>query len=164
MKVLFLDFDGVITCTRASYENRVDDTFMPGRNYLDGACLAELHGVIQQTGCRIVVSSSWRHGKTLEWLAEFLEVPAGIVIGKTCGDGEVFTHDSDGRGNNITQWLADHGRDVDNWAVVDDDLFDMNPWMLSRIVHTSHQDGLTSEKASELIALLGVSRGGESEW
>ncbi len=130
---------------------------MPGRQYLDTGCLARLHEVLERTGCSVVVSSSWRHGNSLEWLTELLNVPEGILIGKTPGSGEIFTHDAHGRGTLITMWLAGYGRDVDRWAIVDDDVFDMHPWMLSRLVQTDSNVGLTDENAKELIALLGES-------
>jgi len=155
MKVLFLDFDGVITCTTASYETRNEDTFMPSKQYLDRGCLELLHEVLDVTGCSIVISSSWRHGHTLEWLAEFLEVPVSLLVGKTPGSGEIFQHDDTVRGTCITEWLAQHGRDVHVWAVVDDDVFDMHPWMLSRIVQCESLIGLTEKGRDELISLLG---------
>lgn len=146
MKVLFLDFDGVLTYT---------DHMRKTKEVWDPSALAYLDDIVEVTGCKIVVSSSWRHGKTVEELSRLLYMPKGVVIGKTPGIGEIFTHDSDGRGTSITHWLAEHGSQVENWAVVDDDVFDMHPWMLSRIVQTKSSDGLTGEKASELIALLG---------
>lgn len=155
MKVLFLDFDGVITCTTASYESNIDDIFMPGKQYLDRACLTRLHEVIDVTGCSVVVSSSWRHAHSLEWLADFLEVPKGVVVGKTPGSGEIFQHDDTGRGTCITEWLAQHGKDVREWIAVDDDVFDMHPWMLPRIVQTESSTGLTEDCRDQSISLLG---------
>lgn len=151
MKVLFLDFDGVLT-----YIGDRDQVW-------DRFCLYRLMDVVVRTGTNVVVSSSWRHDHSLFKLGKFLDLPVMNIdenptcslIGVTPGAGAIFTHDSQGRGTNIAQWLADHGRDVDRWAVVDDDVFDMQPWMLPRIVQTSSANGLTEEAAEELVALLG---------
>lgn len=143
MKVLFLDFDGVITCVNGSYAKE---------GMMDPPSLARLQDVARRTGCSIVVSSSWRHGRTLQDLSEIIRLP---VIGKTPGDGEIFTHDHDGRGACILQWLMEHGEDVEHWAIVDDDVFDMHPWMLSRIVQCETGIGLTAKRAEELVYMLG---------
>lgn len=145
MKVLFLDFDGVITYVRGSHE--FENTVHP-------EALARLHEVVANTGCMIVVSSSWRHGHSLYQLAKILKLPTEIVIDKTPGEGEIFTHDDQGRGTCIAEWLALHGHEVDTWAIVDDDVFDMHPWMLGRIVQTTTGVGLTSTHVEELTALL----------
>lgn len=147
MKVLFLDFDGVLTYT---------DHMRKTKEVWDPVALNNLHDVVQATGCKIVVSSSWRHNHSIAELSALLSMAHGIVIDKTPGMGQIFTHDNDGRGNCITQWLMEHGEGVRNWAIVDDSLGDMHPWMLSRIVATKSHEGLTWEKASELIALLGI--------
>lgn len=155
MKVLFLDFDGVLTYTGSQTGNRM----WPWN--ADGLLL--LHEIVARTETNIVVSSSWRHACSLDDLGVLLGLEVGdicddqtgAVIGKTPGTGRIFTHDSEGRGTAITVWLAENGSYVDTWAVVDDDVFDMHPWMLARIVQTESRVGLTSESANELIALLG---------
>jgi hypothetical protein len=56
MKILFLDIDGVLNTYKENYKP-VD--------YLDKNKIALLKRIIDETKCKIVISSSWRFDKTL---------------------------------------------------------------------------------------------------
>lgn len=51
-KLLFLDIDGVLNF--ASFRNRV------GMDAVDKDCVQALCHIIEQTGCKIIISSTWR--------------------------------------------------------------------------------------------------------
>jgi len=156
VKVLFLDIDGVLNSM---------NTFrgLPKngrRERIDPACIERLDRIIDATGTRVVVSSTWRFGG-LEYLHEVFaafglrNVHAVIDITPRVIDG-LGSVASNARGREIGAWLSQRP-DVKVFAIVDDDA-DMDPF-LRRLVQTSFETGMTDEHASQLIALLGAPEG-----
>lgn len=139
MRVLFLDFDGVLNC---GYGRQVA---------LEPELVEQLRRVSEATYCQIVLSTSWRLFYSLEQLQEQLDL-AGFpypssVIAKTPS-----LPNAD-RSEEIRAWLNAHTHDVDAWAAVDDTWLD--PALVPNAVRTNKLSGLTPEKADELIAMLG---------
>ena len=136
MKVLFLDIDGVLTTSR-SRRKAID--------HCDRNCVLELLHIVGQTGCKIVVSSSWRiFGE--QHVKDALQAngaPVFAIIG--------FTPDLHGeeRGDEIQAWL-DSNPDVEKFAIVDDDA-DMGH-LLGYLIRTD--DGLTHAQAEDIIYKL----------
>ena len=160
MKVLFLDIDGVLNCmfpTPSSGYEWVDlDEWRYGFN---PTLVARLRYVIGNTGCKIVVSSSWRHHQTYapyqpsrNWRDVLAE-----KLGKTREElfaGETPSDPAGQRGNEINQWLGEHPG-VDSWCVVDDETVDIEPYIdHARIVKTDMQYGLTKDEADCIIDVL----------
>lgn len=135
MKVLFLDFDGVLGPT-------LFDPYIRQGLYPDGAHLNEVKAqnwdraghlqaqdcirhVIDVTGCKVVLSTAWRAGDNTDELAQLLldtEVIPSLdtVIGAT---PEVM--DGFARGTEIRAWLELHfawqtSETIESWAIVDD--------------------------------------------
>jgi hypothetical protein len=103
--VIFLDIDGVLAPIRRW--DRYGD--------LDRACIQVLNEIVASSGADVVVSSTWRHGKSVAQLQQILEVEgfAGRVIDKTPSDIP-----GAGRGDEIAAWLADHP--VRRFVIIDD--------------------------------------------
>lgn len=140
-KTLFLDYDGVLAW--------VNET--QGRTAIDPIALECLHHVIEETSCKIVVSSMWRFYFDLSELAAYIKVPKSTVIDMT---PKMFQ--SIGRGAEIDLWMQEHGHKVSHWAIVDDD-DDMLDHQLTRFVHVSKfpdNSGLNDAAAKKLIQLL----------
>src|SRR5438552_12309127 len=74
-RVIFLDIDGVLAPIRRW--DRYGD--------LDPACIQVLNEIVARGGADVVVSSTWRHGKTIAELQEILEAQGftGCVLDKT---------------------------------------------------------------------------------
>src|SRR3972149_2836843 len=74
-RVIFLDIDGVLAPIRQW--DRYGD--------LDPACIQVLNEIAARGGADIVVSSTWRYGKTVAELREILEAAGftGRVLDKT---------------------------------------------------------------------------------
>jgi hypothetical protein len=104
-RVIFLDIDGVLAPIRRW--DRYGD--------LDPACIRVLNEIVTGAGADVVVSSTWRHGKTVAELQEMLEGEgfAGCVIDKT----PVGAPGAD-RGDEIAAWLAEHA--VGGYVIIDD--------------------------------------------
>lgn len=155
MKILFLDFDGVLN-SQASFilERRMrkkDPTIEHGvGSTLCHICTSNLQYIIEKTpDLKIVISSSWRRGNTLDELKEILAsygVDSSIVI-----DVTPYTFDDiegNYRGNDIKAWLEKH-HEVTQFVILDDDS-DMEPFM-SNLVQTSWNTGLTYDHVMKVI-------------
>lgn len=175
MGVLFLDFDGVLNSSRYMRENR--RRFAGGvlnrvSDAIDRAAVARLNAVVERTGAKVVISSSWRKSVTLSSLRRLLRVTGfrGEVIGKTPvmtrAEVELLVTFDTGpraamedhlslrhveRGHEIQRWLTGHP-EVTHIAIVDDDT-DM-AHLYDRLVLTDCEEGLQDEHVERLVALL----------
>ena len=148
--VLFLDVDGVLNCPATwKLKDGQRGTFRicPDRVKL-------FDTVLEQTDCRIVMSSTWRKfDDHMDYLKR--RVPNlkdrlhkdWRTVELPCRFSEYVP-----RGREINEWLSRHP-EVTRWAIVDDDS-DMLPDQQTRFVNTSWQEGLTESHAKLLIELL----------
>ncbi len=104
MKVLFLDIDGVV-----NKRENFNPAENPGPYPVDAYC-AFLVGRIQlQTGCEVVLSSSWRnHPDGVENVSERIVELYDVTPEAATGF----------RGNEIQYWLHKHP-EVDKYAILD---------------------------------------------
>jgi hypothetical protein len=104
MKIIFLDIDGVLNC----------DTTPNPRKFpyiVDKKLLARLKKLLERTGAKVVLSSSWRCDPVGLFAAKHFGVP---FIG-VCPDKP-----SSPRRNEVLAWLSAHPR-VTRYAVIDDE-------------------------------------------
>jgi hypothetical protein len=114
---------------------------------LDPACIQVLNEIVASGGADVVVSSTWRHGKTVAELQEMLEAQgfAGCVLDKTPSDIP-----GAGRGEEIAAWLAE--RAVGGYVIIDDHA-DMGE-LHSHLVQTHPAHGLRPADVARAIATL----------
>lgn len=168
MKVIFLDMDGVLNTNRTILlrEKFVElDDIVIGFNQLDKEAVAQLNRVTDETGAKIVISSSWRIGcakpERFNVLVKHLQEQGvkGQVIGRTPIDTEYSPKTPAGytlftalpRGKEIQLWLnANPG--VEKFVIVDD-MSDMEH-LTNKLVMTAFEVGITKENADNMIELL----------
>lgn len=140
MKVLFLDFDGVLNF----YPNKNGNFYKP-------ACINLEMLLNKVPDLKIVVSSSWRiYG--LEAVRDILKsngVDPRRVIDVT-GD-EQSPDARDHRGFQVENWLKKHPK-VSQFAIVDDQA-DFLP-LHSHLVQTNPHSGLTQANVEKLMKIL----------
>jgi HAD domain in Swiss Army Knife RNA repair proteins len=134
-RVIFLDIDGVLAPIRRW--DRYGD--------LDPACIEVLNEIVVGTGADVVVSSTWRHGKTVAELQEMLAAEGfkGRVLDKTPGDLNGAS-----RTDEIVAWLA--ANPVRGYVVIDDHAVQVH----ARLVRTHPGRGLQADDAPRAIAIL----------
>jgi hypothetical protein len=136
-RVIFLDIDGVLAPIR--HWDRYGD--------LEPACIQVLNEIVTAGGADVVVSSTWRHGKTVGELQELLQAHGftGAVLDKTPSDIRGAA-----RGDEIAAWLAEHA--VDGCVIIDDhpDMGDLR----SHLVQTHPAHGLRPADVARAIAVL----------
>ena len=135
--MIFLDFDGVVA--PISRWDRYGD--------LDPACVRVLNEIVAGGGADVVVSSTWRYGKTVAELQALLDAQGfkGRVLDKT----PTGAPGSD-RGEEISAWLAEH--DVGGYVIIDDHL-GMGR-LADHLVLTQPGQGLQLADAARAIAVL----------
>lgn len=127
MKVIFLDIDGVLNC---------DATPNPrGFPYIvDDELLERFRGLVDRTGAKVVLSSTWRVDPVGRLAAKFYKIPFDDVCPDTPGAP---------RCEEMQVWLRAHP-DVTRYVVLDDDddCLDELP-----LFQPSSKTGLTNEIA-----------------
>lgn len=153
MKVLFLDFDGVLNgdAYLTAVQSQMDERAAAGGEFwhlmLDPDAVERVNRIIDATGAAVVVSSSWRKGRSRHDLLGLL-VSAGFrhsILDKTPALGVR-------RGLEIQDWMTAHAVHAQDIVILDDDA-DMEH-LLPRLVQTSFDTGLTDEHADRAIRML----------
>jgi hypothetical protein len=118
VNVLFLDIDGVLALNLGKKLHDKAPPFHP-------RCVELLNAVFEYADVKVVVISTWRLDFSFEGLKRALAFRgfAGEVIGTT----RIPKYDPDaplvlakGRDEEVRIWLAEHGKDVRRFAVLDD--------------------------------------------
>jgi hypothetical protein len=160
MKVIFLDFDGVLNSEGSFYyEYRRRNGFKeqnvkgPINETLCNVCASNFQYVLDTyPDAKIVISSTWRALFPLEWLKEKLNsyhIKGNRVIDKT---PDLFASMlNSNRGIEINQWLSEHP-EVKHYIVIDDNdegISTLHGW--DKFVKTEWESGMTWQHAQEAI-------------
>jgi trehalose-6-phosphatase len=147
MKVIFLDFDGVL--------NKFTDA--ESLLYLSKECVENLNSLIERSKAKIIISSGWR---TLHPIVELKQILINVgfkyprcVIGIT--PDLIRKPRETSRGEEIGKWLKETKHDVDSFVIIDDE-DDMEPFM-NRLVQTNCDFGLTKDHVERALCI--ISRG-----
>ena len=162
MKLLFLDIDGVLN-SQAFYTVRHEQikAGKKEREYsldeFDPKAVELVNRICRETGAKVVVSSTWRHGRTITELQTLLESVgfSGEVVGKTpdlCRQVESGLWMSAVRGDEIKKYTNE--QNCESFVILDDD-GDMLNCQRANFVQTSWLDGLTEDLAVQSIEILG---------
>lgn len=139
MKILFLDIDGV--CNSAAYAERRKKGGLLG---IDPAPAALVRRIVKETGCNVVLSSTWRlydkaRADVRRDVCSFIDCTRNLQAGSK--RGRVL------RGEEVAEWLHRHPA-VKQYAILDDDSdFLPNQWLFK----TTFKEGLTEDIAQAVI-------------
>ena len=128
MKVLFLDIDGVVN------NKRTNENF-EGFIAIDPAMAALVQRIVQNTGCEIVLSSSWRLFQNIR----------NEVERKICKFSDITPILHAPRGYEIKVWLTLHP-EIDHYAILDD-AESILPEQRANFFQTTWESGLTEDIA-----------------
>lgn len=175
MKVIFLDFDGVLNSndwfTKANKDGTLDRD-----NPVDPSAVKKLNKIIEKTAAKIVVSSTWRILNTKEGLQKILDNLGfiGEIIDLTPRIHFKEIYESVPRGCEIDYWLNRTGKfqrinwdkeiqrgyleksTVKNYVILDDDS-DMLYNQREHFIKTNNKVGLTNKDANQAIKILNSS-------
>lgn len=136
-RVVFLDIDGVLAPIRRW--DRYGE--------LEPACIEVLNEIVASARADVVISSTWRHGRTVAELQEMLEAKGftGRVVDKTPTAAPGAE-----RGDEIAAWLAEHA--MGGYVIIDDHV-DMGE-LRTELVLTHPGRGLQPADARRAIEIL----------
>jgi HAD domain in Swiss Army Knife RNA repair proteins len=173
MRVIFLDFDGVMNSTRSllaaqrtkptkderDFVFELNNTYYSGYPLsmltldllgIDPDCVGYLNLIVEASGAQVVVSSSWRFCHNLMGLQRLLEYRGfrGELVDITpinlVGPGKLRSHE-------IQAWL-DINPDVEEFVILDDDE-DM-AHLKNHLVRSNKKVGLTEDEAKKAISII----------
>lgn len=151
MKVIFCDVDGCLNedTTPTRTKSRVV--------FIDEDKLLRLKRIVDATGAKIVLSSTWRYDRNDPTCnGDFLELQEAFHdVGLEFYDFTPEEVTGLKRGMEIRAWLGLHP-EVDRYIILDDELYDFKErGLLPRLIKTDFAyGGLTEELAQEAINLL----------
>lgn len=147
MKIIFLDFDGVLNSHQWIRANQHLPKIEPWlHTTVDKEAVARVEEIARVTGAKVVVSSTWRLLNPLGKLKRILKDHGftGEVIDKT-------PHLGTARGNEIAQWLNENGP-VEAFVILDDDSDMVH--LKHKLVQTTFDTGLQDCHVDLAIAML----------
>jgi hypothetical protein len=150
VKLIFLDFDGVLNTSKyiASVKDDYDDAA-----HIDPKKVALVNFIVTETGAKVVVSSSWRKYHTLKELNDMLKYKGATfdAIGVTpvITDGKRQVP----RGEEIQAYINSMPEKPKAIAILDDDsdMVHLSKYLIKTIYFA---EGLTSTHAAECCKLL----------
>ena len=155
MKIIFLDFDGVMDTARYELILRISGRLSVDAygTIFDPECVWNLRQIIEKTGAKIVVSSSWKDLLTFEEIRDMWKkrVLPGEVIGTT-----PYTLECRNRGDEIDLWLKGCEEEC-QYVILDDiDAGNFNEHQLERLVVVDAVKGLDEVAAERAIRKLNI--------
>lgn len=135
--ILFLDVDGVLNSNSSGLEH--------------DKCML-LKRIVDESGCKVVISSTWRTFSSGRRKLIRLAEDIGMEIISWTPDLRSRSLMSNAvRGDEIQAWLNGHP-EVERFVILDDD--DDMAHLKDHLVQTWFENGLTEEKANEAIYKL----------
>lgn len=155
MKVIFLDFDGVITTLKSKYKLDPDKMALIGR-------------ILDATDAKIVISSSWRRFSLEETIKDITDTSRfnvgdnpfpypDAVIGVTermysfCYPNNDRHFDLP-RGVEIQHYIDTH-KEIEQYVILDDDC-DMLLCQANNFIHTDTYEGISELDVEKAIVIL----------
>lgn len=146
-KVIFLDFDGVLN--HRDFLAGVVLDIKRDEEMIDAECVARLNSIVERTGAVVVISSSWRYGRTIDRLQRILNAKGftGKVAGATT-TGFICAP----RRDEIQDAIDQIGDNLVSFVIIDDDDEAEIP---GHFVLTNFKVGLTDKHAENASRILG---------
>jgi predicted transcriptional regulator len=161
MRIIFLDIDGVLNtgiyathffeiCKHFGLTKKEAKDWRHGMrdefgSHFDPKPVQLLKWIIEETGAKIVISSTWRLSglETMKLMWEMRDLPGEVI--------DITPYLNTNRGEEIEALLKEN--DVDSYVIIDDDT-DMLPEQLNNFVNVDSEYGITYKDAQQIINIL----------
>ena len=183
MKVLFLDIDGVLNsenwfgyvqyCINNDMYNRVlnfvdidnehkykyidDERTEYKLNMIDDRAIANLNRIVEETGCKVVLSSSWRSSRESDnAFTEYILKLKGFKYELYGVTPRIWVKEfGTQRGEEIQLWMNKESEknEIESYVILDDDS-DMLPEQMSNFILVDRQVGLIDKDVFTAIEIL----------
>lgn len=178
MKIIFLDIDGVLNSQlwytkRRNYNHTEISKHYPYYEF-DPDAISQLNRIVKETNAKIVISSTWRIGRTIEELQDILNnvgfegdviditISFGGIKGYTIPRGCEIEHWLESKNFQRINWSKEVQSDyieksgVSNYIILDDDS-DMLYEQREHFIQTTNNTGLDKKIADKAIDTLNKS-------
>lgn len=147
-KVLFLDIDGVINCSRTAFafNGYPWDLDVVNLRKFDSVAIAAIRKICRLGDIGIVLSSSWRLHFSCFEISNAFDLPVFDCTSARLSNRK--------RGYEIKEWLDEHPG-VEKYCIVDD-IPDMLDDQLLNFVQTDEDNGLSWSNILHISEILGV--------
>lgn len=154
-KIIFLDIDGVLNSNQywKSLHEKGEKQYPVRMEFeLDPKCLRNLKKIVDETGAKIVITSTWKKlPKKMEMFKEYISKNGLFVYDQT----PCHPEGAGNRGEEIRQYLNEHKGQVEKFIVLDDDIFpDFNELTQYLIKTSFYKNGLCQNHVTEAIKRL----------
>lgn len=154
MKIIFLDVDGVLITERAYWQAQLNHLTTP---LFDQRALLALRWLVEQTGARLVLTSSWRTRPNCSPSPSYLRLKSTLLYNRTplYDQTPILTAPTLDRSDEVAAWLAEHA--PEHYVILDDnDRFTHHPDIRSHWVCVSGRHGFTRADAERAARVLGA--------
>ena len=132
--------------------SRMKNDYIPisgSRSPVDNYSISLLNDLYKEINYKVVVSSAWRVGRSVEQLQVLLADKGfiGEVIGKT---GSLNVLDDLRRGKEIQEYFDTFQDKITNFVIVDDEDYDIAPMFPDKIVKVNGKLGLMESDISKI--------------
>ncbi len=151
MKVLFLDIDGVLISERSFWQAQLCHK---EQAVLDRRALLALKKLVEQTGAKVVITSSWRNLPDEPPSRPYLDLQTRLAHNGTPVYSQTPCLESNtlDRSDEIAAWLEEHPTEW--FAVIDDnDRFANRPEIRARWIPVNCRYGLCMKNVEKAVAL-----------
>ena len=150
MKIIFLDIDYVVNCM--STKERAPS----GVIGVEQRLIAYIKEIVDATGAKIVLSSTWRK----DWAFNLLNSKDWDYLREEFAKQNLYFFDytpirSDShRGREIKEWFESTDYNVRSYVIIDDEMFDIKDLHEGHMVQTSFNDGINPYAVKMAIEIL----------
>ncbi len=137
MKIIFLDFDGVLNSLQYDRERRTD------QGNIDKSRLVLLEGLVEQTNAKIVLTTTWRkHWNKDNSLCDAIGEEINTIFDKHGLHIYDKTSEIDvvDRAAEVRTWLQSHVNEVEEFVILDDIAFGWGE-LETHLVKTNYRIG-----------------------
>ena len=166
-KYLFLDFDGVLNTGKHAKQTKCEgiDPFDEFGAMFDPEAIANLKHIVEQTDCKIILSTTWRNEGIMRMRELWKErgLPGGIfsmtpiLLSTSFQDamnGEMMGMPlRESKALEINAWLYQNAAKDYRYVILDDEDY-FFPKQQEHLVLTDEKEGLTERKAQHAIWIL----------
>lgn len=153
MKIIFLDFDGVLNSTSSYLYHKSIRTGFSTYNGDPNIISVFLINRIIQKGVKVVISSSHRIGRNINEIGEFLKDKFDMNITDSIVG---MTPKMDGiRGKEIEHWLKNTEYTIDAYCIIDDST-DMLAEQKNNFVNTNPDNGFDFNDYIKTLTILDI--------
>lgn len=151
MKIIFLDIDGVLNTDK--WEAHMLSQRLPMEDefgiFFDKEAINNLAKIITVTKAQIVIHSTWKLGKTIDWLQLLWKKRSlpGNIAGITPDIPPFYS-----KMDEIATWLADNPY-ISNYVILDDE-DEFSSYQCQHLIRVDSAIGITEDNANEAIRIL----------